>query len=136
MRLKRVTILLAVLLVVLSVIIGVLLFNFVIKPQSTIVPDFVGKPVSDVYIWCAGLDEDHSCEVSYEDSAEYDKDVVFEQSVTGGSKMKEPVVIFKVSNGQGNKIILPFIGPETNRSDIEAWALTFHITNITYIEEV
>ena len=136
MRLKRVTILLAVLLVVLSAIIGVLLFNFVIKPQSTIVPDFVGKPVSDVYIWCAGLDEDHSCEVSYEDCAEYGKDVVFEQSITGGSKMKEPVVIFKVSNGQGNKIILPFIGPETNRSDIEAWALTFHITNITYIEEV
>ena len=136
MRLKRVTILLAVLLVILSAAVGVLLFNFVIKPQSTIVPDFIGKPVSDVYVWCAGLDDDHSCEVSYEDSAEYEKDIVFEQSITGGNKMKVSVVSFKVSNGEGNKIILPFVGPETNRSDIEAWALTFHVTNITYIEEV
>lgn len=136
MRLKRVTILLAVLLVILSAAVGVLLFNFVIKPQSTIVPDFIGKPVSDVYVWCAGLDDDHSCEVSYEDSAEYEKDIVFEQSITGGNKMKVSVVSFKASNGEGNKIILPFVGPETNKSDIEAWALTFHVTNITYIEEV
>ena len=136
MKMKRLTIILAAWLVVLSIVVGVMMFNYVIKPRSTVVPDFIGKHVGEVYDWCAGLDDDHSCEVTYENAAGYEKDIVFEQSIPGGNKMKVSVVHFKVATGEGDKIILPFVGPETNKSDIEAWALTFGIKNITYIEEV
>ena len=124
-----------ILVVILALVTGFLLYNFVIKPANVIVPDFVGKNVEEVYAWCGELDEIHGCEVSYEDIDDYEKDIVFEQSLPGGSKFKEGIVSFKIATGEGTEIILPFIGPDTNKSDIEAWALTFGITNITYVEE-
>ncbi|MBQ1741150.1 MAG: hypothetical protein II042_05415, partial [Erysipelotrichaceae bacterium] len=104
MKMKRLTIILAALLVVLSIVVGVMMFNYVIKPHSTVVPDFIGKHVGEVYDWCAGLDDDHSCEVTYENAAGYEKDIVFEQSIPGGNKMKVSVVHFKVATGEGDKI--------------------------------
>ncbi|MBQ5805501.1 MAG: PASTA domain-containing protein, partial [Erysipelotrichaceae bacterium] len=59
----------------------------------------------------------------------------FEQSLAGGSKFKKGTVSFKISTGTWGEIVLPFIGPDTNKSDIEGWAMTFGITNITYVEE-
>lgn len=135
---KKLTVILSALLLVLSVILGVMLFTFVIKPRSTIVPEFVGKSVSEVYSWCAGLDESHSCQVTYDDAEGVDKDIVFEQSIPGGSRLSVSTVNFKAATGNQEKsaeVALPFIGPDTNKSDIEAWALTFGIENVTYIEE-
>lgn len=135
MNYRKINVLLGATIAALLIAVGVLVFNFVIKPSNTVVPDFIGKDVSEVYTWCGELDDTHACEVSYEDSDEYEKDVVFEQSVKGGNKLKTDTVHFKVATGDSAVIALPFIGPETNKSDIEAWAMTFGIENITYIEE-
>ena len=135
MKLKTVNAILGVILILLSSIIGILLYMFIIKPGNTVVPDFIGKNVEEVYTWCGNLDDSHSCEVSYEDADGFEKDVVFEQSIKGGNKFKESAVSFKVATGAEKEIVLPFIGPDTNKSDIEAWAMTFGVTNITYKEE-
>ena len=135
MKQKSITVILSVLLTVLAITTGFLLYTFVIKPDNTVVPDFVGKNVEEVYAWCGELNDSHSCEVSYEDADGIEKDIVVEQSVTGGNKLKDPVIFFKIATGASQEIILPFVGPDTNLSDIEAWAMTFGITNITYIEE-
>ena len=135
MKQKTMNTIIGILLVILACMTGFLLYTFVIKPANVVVPDFIGRNVEEVYAWCGELDENHACEVSYEDTENYDRDVVFEQSLAGGSKFKKGTVSFKISTGEWGEIVLPFIGPDTNKSDIEAWAMTFGITNITYVEE-
>jgi len=135
MKQKTMNTIIGILLVILACMTGFLLYTFVIKPANVVVPDFIGRNVEEVYAWCGELDENHACEVSYEDTENYDRDIVFEQSLAGGSKFKKGTVSFKISTGEWGEIVLPFIGPDTNKSDIEAWAMTFGITNITYVEE-
>lgn len=135
MKQKKINLILTAILLVLLAALGYMLTKFVLKPSNIIVPEFIGKDVTEVYEWCSSLDDSHSCEVTYEDADDYSKDVVFEQSVTGGSKLKADTVVFKVATGNTAEIALPFIGPDTNKSDIEAWAMTFGVSNVTYVEE-
>ena len=70
MNYRKINVLLGATIAALLIAVGVLVFNFVIKPSNTVVPDFIGKDVSEVYTWCGELDDTHACEVSYEDSDE------------------------------------------------------------------
>ncbi|MBR2577907.1 MAG: PASTA domain-containing protein [Erysipelotrichaceae bacterium] len=121
--------------VLLTITTAILLYTFVIKPGNHVVPDFIGKNVTEVYKWCATLDDMDACVISFEDTDEYEKDIVFEQSLPAGVKIKKNTIAIKVATGEGKEIILPFIDADTQRSDIEAWALTFGIQQVTYIEE-
>ena len=59
--------------------------------QATIeipIEDFIGHNVQEVYDWCAKLDEGYSCEIVYQENDQYDKDVVYDQSVKPGEKLK------------------------------------------------
>lgn len=88
--------------------------------STVIVEEFVGKDVQEVYEWCGTLDDDHSCEISFEDNAEYAKDIVFEQSEAAGHKLKGDIH-FKVSSGNATEIPAPYITPEVTLADIEVW---------------
>ena len=102
--------------------------------QKVIVEEFVGKDVHEVYTWCGQLEDDHSCEVVYEDNDDYAKDVVFEQSVKAGNKLKGDIT-FKVSSGAEQEIVLPLITPEVTMSDIEVWKEAVGIKNVSYVYE-
>ena len=104
------------------------------KGTKVIAQEFVGHNVQEVYAWCAELDDDHSCAISYADNGEYEKDIVFEQSVQAGKKI-ESEIQFKVSNGNQSEIALPFITAETTMSDIEVWKEQSNVTKLTYIYE-
>ena len=102
--------------------------------QSVIVEEFVGKDVHEVYNWCGQLDENHSCEVVYEDNDEYAKDIVFEQSVKAGGKLKGDIT-FKVASGAQPEIPLPFISPELTQADVEIWRDIYGIQNLSFVYE-
>lgn len=103
--------------------------------SSVIVEEFVGKNVQDVYAWCGQLDDESSCEVTYEEVEGYDKDIVFEQSIKAGKKLKGNIV-FKVSSGTKSEVIVPFISPEATLSDMEMWKEAVGLQTMTYVYEV
>lgn len=103
---------------------------------AVIVEQFVGHDVHDVYEWCAGLDEKYSCEISYVENSDYDKDVVCSQSVTAGNRLKDDVIYFEVANGSMSEIALPYITPEVTKSDIEVWKKASGIKFLYYAYEV
>ena len=88
--------------------------------STVIVEEFVGKDVQEVYTWCGTLDDNHSCEISFEDNSEYEKDIVFEQSEVAGHKLKGDIH-FKVSSGSSIEIPAPHITEEVTLADIEVW---------------
>ena len=91
------------------------------KEAGPIVEEFVGHNVRDVYDWCATLDEQYACEVSYLENSDYQKDIVFEQSVKAGNRLKDETIYFNVSNGNTGEVVLPYITPDVTKSDIEVW---------------
>lgn len=102
--------------------------------KNVVVEEFVGRDVNEVYTWCGQLDDDHSCEVQYEDNDEYEKDIVFEQSVKAGNKLKGDIT-FKVSSGAQQEIALPLITKDVTMSDIEVWKEASGIKNVSYVYE-
>ncbi|MBR5341770.1 MAG: hypothetical protein IK151_07585 [Erysipelotrichaceae bacterium] len=117
-------------------LIGLLIISGCAKNSSSIiVEEFVGRSVQDVYAWCATLDDDHSCEVNYEDNGDYEKDIVFEQSIKAGKKFKDAEISFKVSNGYDSEIVLPYITPEVTVSDIEVWKEATGLITLNYVYE-
>ena len=100
---------------------------------NVIVENFVDHDVRDVYEWCAGLDENSSCEIVYEDKDGYEKDIVFEQSVDAGKKLNGEI-IFKVASGNVSDITVPYT-PGMTMADVEWWAASVGMTNVTYVFE-
>ena len=103
------------------------------RKNSTIVEEFVGHDVDDVYEWCATLDEDCSCEIVYEDADGYEKDVVVEQSVTAGHRLNGEIV-FKIASGNQPDIAIPYV-KDMSVSDIEMWKEAVGMTDVTFVYE-
>ena len=101
---------------------------------SVVVEEFVGRNVQDLYEWCGTISDDYSCEITYEDNSEYEKDIVFEQSVKAGKKLKEDIH-FKVSNGNSTEIVLPFITKGVTKADIEEWKEATGLKSLEFIYE-
>ncbi len=102
--------------------------------KATIVPDFTGHDVSEVYDWCAELDRSYACEVSYIDGNGVEKDLVMEQSVKGGSRLESDIV-FHISNGVYPEINVLHVNKDTNRSDVEEWKNESGLESVEFIEE-
>ncbi len=102
--------------------------------RKVIVPDFLGKNVSEVIEWCGKLSEPHGCEFVYEDSTTIDKDKVFKQSVSADNELTDKLII-TVSSGLIQEIALPTINDNTTRADIEAWAQQNNIHDILFVED-
>lgn len=102
--------------------------------SSVVVQEFVGHDVQELYEWCGTIGDDYSCEISFENNSEYDKDIVFEQSIKAGKKLKEDIY-FKVSNGQPQEIAVPYITEELTQSDIEVWKEAAGVKDLTYVYE-
>ncbi|MBQ6334765.1 MAG: PASTA domain-containing protein [Erysipelotrichaceae bacterium] len=101
------------------------------KKTATIVEEFVGKDVSKVYEWCATLDDEYACEVTYEDVDDVEADIVVEQSIKAGSKLKENIS-FKVASGNEKEITMPYITDEVTKADIEVWADAVGLKSLTF----
>ena len=102
--------------------------------RKVIVPDFLGKNVSEVIEWCGKLSEPHGCEFVYEDSTTIDKDKVFKQSVSADNELTDKLII-TVSSGLIQEIALPALNDNTTRADIEAWAQQNNIHDILFVED-
>ncbi|MBR0420103.1 MAG: hypothetical protein IJI66_13155 [Erysipelotrichaceae bacterium] len=102
--------------------------------RKVIVPDFLGKNVSEVIEWCGKLSEPHGCEFVYEDSTTIDKDKVFKQSVSADNELTDKLII-TVSSGLIQEIALPALNDNTTRADIEAWAQQNNIRDILFVED-
>ena len=102
--------------------------------SSVVVEEFVGRSVQDLYEWCGTISDDYSCEITYEDNGEYEKDIVFEQSVKAGKKLKEDIY-FKVSNGNATEIALPYITKGVTKADIEEWKEATGLKSLEFIYE-
>lgn len=114
------------------VLLMIVLLSSCSSKEAVVMHEFVGHNVEEVYDWCATLSDDYSCEISYDNNEEYEKDIVFEQSVKAGKKIKD-VVHFSVSNGPSDEeITMPYITAGVTKSDIEAWAQAVGLKNITY----
>ncbi len=103
--------------------------------KATIVPEFTGHDVSEVYDWCAEIDEKYACEVSYVMGNGVERDKVMEQSVKGGSRL-ESDISFSISNGESPEIAVLYVIDTTEKSDVEAWKEENGLTNLSYVEEV
>lgn len=103
--------------------------------ESVIVEEFVGHSVQDVYAWCGKLDDTHECEVSYAENDEFEKDIVYEQSIKAGGKFKEGTIKFMVSNGITSDITMPHIAPEVTQSDIEVWREAVGLKTLKFVYE-
>ena len=101
---------------------------------NTIVEEFIGHNVSDVYAWCATLGDSDACEITFEDNDNFDKDIVFEQSVKAGSKLRGNI-LFKVSSGNVAEVAVPYITPEVTMSDIEVWKEAAGVKTVNYTYE-
>ena len=101
--------------------------------SSTIVEEFVGHNVSDVYEWCSTLDEELSCEIHYEDKDGVEKDVVFEQSITAGKRLTGEIE-FKVASGKQATIAVPYV-ENMSVADVEMWKEAVGMENVTFIYE-
>ncbi|MBR4462509.1 MAG: PASTA domain-containing protein [Erysipelotrichaceae bacterium] len=104
------------------------------ETSSTVVEEFVGHSVQDIYEWCGTIPDEYSCEITYEDNGEYEKDIVFEQSVKAGKKLKEDIY-FKVSNGNSTEIALPYITKGVTKADIEEWKEATGLKSLEFIYE-
>ncbi len=102
--------------------------------KATIVPDFTGHDVSEVYEWCAELDERYACEVSYVDGNGVERDLVMEQSVKGGSRLNSDIS-FSISNGFFPEISVLHVTADTNKSDVEVWKAESGLETVNYVEE-
>lgn len=102
--------------------------------KATIVPDFTGKNVREVYEWCAEIDLNYACEVSYINGDGVEQDLVMEQSVKGGSRL-ESDISFKISNGIYPEINVLHITEDTNISDVEIWKQESGLQTVNYVEE-
>ena len=102
--------------------------------KATIVPEFTDHDVSEVYEWCAEIDEQYACEVSYINGEGVERDKVMEQSVKGGSRL-ESDISFKISNGEYAEITVLHITEKTDISDVEAWKESSGLKNVSYVEE-
>ena len=109
-------------------------YKIIENGRKVIVPDFLGKNVSEVIEWCGNLSEPHGCEFVYEDSTTIDKDKVFKQSVSADNELTDKLII-TVSSGLIQEIALPAINDNTTRADIEAWANQNNITNILFVDD-
>lgn len=104
------------------------------EKHSTIVQEFVGHNVQEVYEWCSTLDENHSCEISYTENDDYEKDIVYEQSLKAGSKLQD-TIHFYVSNGITSDVIMPYITPDVTKTDIENWKEAVGLQTLNYLYE-
>lgn len=102
--------------------------------KATIVPDFTGHDVAEVYEWCGSIPEKYACEVSYTDGNGVERDQVIEQSVKGGSRL-ESDISFKISNGAYPEITVLHITEKTEKADVEAWKESSGLVDLTYVEE-
>ncbi len=102
--------------------------------SSVVVKEFVGHNVEELYEWCGTIGDEYSCEIAFEDNDEYEKDIVFEQSIKAGKKLNQDI-FFKVSNGQPQEIAVPYVTEELTQSDIELWKEAAGVKDLTYIYE-
>ena len=103
--------------------------------ESVIVEEFIGHNVQDVYAWCGKLDDNHECEISYAENDEYEKDIVYDQSIKAGGKFKDGTINFYVSNGITSEITMPHIAPEVTKSDIEVWKDAVGLITLNFVYE-
>ena len=102
--------------------------------SSVVVEEFIGRNVKELYDWCGTIPDTYSCEIAYADNSDYEKDIVFEQSITAGKKLKEDIY-FKVSNGNATEIALPFITKGVTKTDIEEWKEATGLKTLEFIYE-
>ena len=102
--------------------------------RKVIVPDFLGKNVSEAIEWCGKLSDEFGCEFVYEESTTIDKDKVFKQSVSAESELTDKIVI-TVSSGLIQEIALPTVNENTSKTDIEQWAKQNNLVNVQFVEE-
>ena len=102
--------------------------------RKVIVPDFLGKNVSEAIEWCGKLSDEFGCEFVYEESTTIDKDKVFKQSVSAESELTDKIVI-TVSSGLIQEIALPAVNENTSKTDIEQWAKQNNLVNVQFVEE-
>ena len=76
----------------LMVLLAVLLLS-ACSEKGPVVEGFVGRNVEDVYAWCSEIDPKYSCEVSYGGNDEYEKDIVYEQSINAGKRLEDKIHI-------------------------------------------
>ena len=74
----------------LMVLLAVLLLS-ACSEKGPVVEGFVGRNVEDVYAWCSEIDPKYSCEVSYSENDEYEKDIVYEQSINAGKRLEDKI---------------------------------------------
>ena len=117
----------------LMVLLAVLLLS-ACSEKGPVVEGFVGRSVEDVYAWCSEIDPKYSCEVSYGENDEYEKDIVYEQSINAGKRLEDKIS-FKVSLGKAKEIVLPYITEDVTLSDIEVWKEAVGMENVKYVYE-
>ncbi|MBQ1346588.1 MAG: hypothetical protein IIY65_01185 [Erysipelotrichaceae bacterium] len=117
----------------LMVLLAVLLLS-ACSEKGPVVEGFVGRNVEDVYAWCSEIDPKYSCEVSYGGNDEYEKDIVYEQSINAGKRLEDKIS-FKVSLGKAKEIVLPYITEDVTLSDIEVWKEAVGMENVKYVYE-
>ena len=117
----------------LMVLLAVLLLS-ACSEKGPVVEGFVGRNVEDVYAWCSEIDPKYSCEVSYGENDEYEKDIVYEQSINAGKRLEDKIS-FKVSLGKAKEIVLPYITEDVTLSDIEVWKEAVGMENVKYVYE-
>ena len=89
----------------LMVLLAVLLLS-ACSEKGPVVEGFVGRNVEDVYAWCSEIDPKYSCEVSYGGNDEYEKDIVYEQSINAGKRLEDKNR-FKGALGKAKELVLP-----------------------------
>ncbi|MBR4469845.1 MAG: hypothetical protein IKS54_00830 [Erysipelotrichaceae bacterium] len=130
---KKINILLSFLLVGVLSLAGFLGYTYLDLSKKVEVPDFLGKNQSEVFDWCGKLDSKYSCEFVYEPSKDINKDIVFQQSLNGGSILQDKI-IFKVSSELIKPVDLPQLYNAT-RAEIEKWQSTNKIADVKYVDE-
>lgn len=130
---KKINILLSFLLVGVLSLVGFLGYTYLDLSKKVEVPDFLGKNQSEVFDWCGKLDSKYSCEFVYEPSKDINKDIVFQQSLNGGSILQDKI-IFKVSSELIKPVDLPQLYNAT-RAEIEKWQSTNKIADVKYVDE-
>jgi len=131
---KKINILLIIALTATLGAVGYFGYNIYQNSRKVIVPDFLGKNVTEAIEWCGKLSDEYGCEFVYEESTTIDKDKVFKQSVSAESELTDKVVI-TVSSGLIQEIALPAINENTDRAAIEQWAKQNNLVNVQYVEE-
>ena len=97
---------------------GFIGYNYYLDYQPVYAENFETKKVKDVYEWCGKLNPKYACEFVYENSKEFNKDVVFYQSVKENEKLILKIV-FKVSSGLLEPVEMINIDENTTRVSVE-----------------